>query len=526
MEKMADLAIVGGGSTATSFLAQLVAALDPAKEDGARRITVFEPLPDVGPGEPYAADLPTNLLNIPAGKMSAYAEDRGHFLRWIESRGAGMLRKHGVMQLDADAFLPRPLFGEYLQDVWRDVCSRAQTLGVHIQRVAARVDGIGLSPDDGRIRLETREGVFSARRVVLCNGNLPAASYAELQGCSGYFNSPYPVTELVSRVGREASVGIIGTSLSAIDAIVALKESGRAGPMLAVSRSGRLPAVRSTVAPSTPVAPPTAEEIASLVQCQAQGLTLDTLFSLLSRRLAASGDALDLTDILGYGGNPDLALGCEIAASSTRPRSWQAIAISLNGAIEHAWRLMRDSERRRFYTEWRSLWMTRRATFPMANALKIKRYLEDGGLHIHAGNSGLSINPAGDGFEIRLPDADGNMTGRRVDYIVNATGMSTDVAASSDPLVQSLLQRGIASADPYGGFQLDFDTGCLLDSNGNVVRGISVLGSLAVGTYFWTMSLDVNARLALDQARRIAAELGAPVPQMPSAATLAASSSS
>lgn len=510
MEKMADLAIVGGGSTATSFLAQLVAALDPAKERGARRITVFEPLTDVGPGEPYAADLPTNLLNIPAGKMSAYAEDRGHFLKWIQSRGTDVLQKYGVSHLDPGAFLPRPLFGEYLQDVWRDLCLRAQALQVHIQRVAARVDGIDLNPEDGSVRLETGAGEFRAWRVVLCNGNLPATSYAELQGRAGYFSSPYPVAELVSRVGRDASVGIIGTSLSAIDAIVALKESGHAGPMLAVSRSGRLPAVRSTVALSAPVAPPTAEEIASLVQSNEQGLTLEAVFALLGDRLAASGDALDLTDILGYGADPELALEQEISASSTLPRSWQAIAISLNDAIEHAWRLMRDSERRRFYAQWRSLWMTRRATFPMTNALKIKRYLEDGALQIHAGNNDLSINSAGDGFQVRLLDREGNRADRRVEYIVNATGMSTDVTASSDPLVQSLLQRGIASADPYGGFQLDFDTGCLLDSNGNVVRGISVLGSLAVGTYFWTMSLDVNARLALDQARRIAAELGAP----------------
>jgi hypothetical protein len=33
------------------------------------------------------------------------------------------------------------------------------------------------------------------------------------------------------------------------------------------------------------------------------------------------------------------------------------------------------------------------------------------------------------------------------------------------------------------------------------------LGSLAGGTYFWTTSMDVNARLARDQARRIAAEI-------------------
>ncbi|NYT59328.1 FAD/NAD(P)-binding protein [Alcaligenaceae bacterium] len=507
MEEIVDLAIVGGGSTATSFLAQLIETLDKSGIHGSRRIVVFEPLPDVGPGEPYAEDLPTNLLNIPAGKMSAYAGDRGHFLKWVESQGDAILQKYGVNHLDAGTFLPRPMFGEYLKEVWQDLCANAKILGVNVQQVAVRVDGIALSPENSCVHLETRKGVYGASRVVLCNGNLPSASYTDLQGCKGYFNSPYPVTKLAALVEREASVGIIGTSLSAIDAIVALVESGHAGPLLSVSRSGRLPSVRSAVAPSTPIVPPTAEEIASLVQSEDRGLTLEALFSLLSERLTASGDALDWTDVLGYGSDPQTALEREIDASSTLPRNWQSIAISLNDSIEHAWRLMPDSEKRSFYAKWRSLWMTRRATFPLTNALKIKQYLNEDRLQIQAGSNDLAIQPAGDGFEITFSGANGSRHRRHVDYIVNATGMSTNVAASNDPLVQSLLKREIASANPYGGFNLDFDTGCLLYTDGSVIRNISVLGSLAVGTYFWTMSLDVNARLALDQAKRIANEL-------------------
>jgi hypothetical protein len=35
---------------------------------------------------------------------------------------------------------------------------------------------------------------------------------------------------------------------------------------------------------------------------------------------------------------------------------------------------------------------------------------------------------------------------------------------------------------------------------------VSLLGSLATGTYFWTVSLDVNSRLALEQAQRLVRE--------------------
>lgn len=505
----ADLAIVGGGSTATSFLAQLISVLGDEAHDGSKRIIVFEPLAQVGPGEPYAADLPSNLLNIPAAKMSAFADDRGHFLRWIESSGPAILDKYGIERLETDAFLPRALFGEYLQDVWAELRHCAERLGIAVHRVPARVDDITLDSEGGDARLETPVGEFFARRIVLCNGNLPTVSYADLSGYHGYFNTPYPVIDLARKIGRKARVGIIGSSLSAIDAIVALKESGHTGRVIAVSRSGKLPAVRSTVASPVPIAPPTAQEITALADSGSQGLTLEAIFTFLSSRLDAAGCALDLADILGQGDTAQEMLQYEIAASSAGPRSWQAVAISLNDTIEHAWRLMPETERRRFYTQWRSVWMTRRATFPMSNALKIQDYLADGSLEIHKGGRNMSILAVADGFEIRLPDSNGQPVSQHVDFVVNATGMSTDVATSQDTLVRSLLKRGIACADPYGGFQLHFDTGSLLDSKGRIVENIRVLGSLAAGTYFWTMSLDVNARLALEQARRIAAEWSA-----------------
>src|SRR5690606_13925693 len=146
------------------------------------RILVFEPVSDVGPGVPYADDLATNRLNVPAGKISAYAEDRGHFLRWIEQQGDALLQEYGVGKWDAGTFLPRPLFGAYLREVWQHLCRDAKALGIHIRRVEARVDGLSLNPDDGGVHLETAIGNFDAGRVVLCNGNLPTVSYAELRG--------------------------------------------------------------------------------------------------------------------------------------------------------------------------------------------------------------------------------------------------------------------------------------------------------------------------------------------------------
>jgi len=503
-----DIAVVGGGSIATTFLAQFVARLERAGGPPRPvRVRVFEPAAEPGRGEPYADDLSTNLLNIPAGRMSAYAADRGHFLRWLSEEGAGRPARHGVSDPGPDDFLPRPLFGEYLAWVHASAVARGAALGIEIERVPARVDALDLAAD-GTVVLEAGGRRHAARRAVLCNGNLPSVAFAHLQGRPGYFNDPYPVRRLVQSIDPDAAVGVLGTSLSAIDAIVSLKEGGHRGPILAVSRNGRLPAVRSIVPSRVAPQPFGLDEALGLAAAHGGNLTLRHVYDWLCARVTAAGGTLDPADMVGRTDGDALALlDDEIRRASTDSRLWQAVAASLNEVIEHVWRLLPEGQRRAFHADWRSLWMARRATFPMANARKLKGYLESGQLRVAGGFRSCTAGE-GAGFALRLEDAGrASPESCRVDFVVNATSFSLDVARSADPLVRSLLARGLASPDPFGGFLLDHDTGCLLRPDGVRVESVSLLGSLAAGTYFWTSSLDVNARLADGQARRLAGEL-------------------
>lgn len=508
MTEKVDLGLVGGGSTAASFLAQFVKLLEQQESRLTLHIVVFEPAQELGIGEPYAPDLPTNLLNIPAGRMSAYAENRRDFFEWMHKQSKEYLASHGVTEFDAESYLPRPLFGDYLREVWQETVNTARRLGVTIEHRRAYVTDIQRTDQASGLIVRTSDGSVRADRVLLCNGNLPSTAYAGLRGVSRCFHSPYPADRVVAAIPKAARVGVIGTSLSAIDAIVSLKESGHQGAIYAVSRSGRLPAVRSTVLPPCLIEPPTVEQIRASVSDPSFGLTLEDMFAFLCRRVQDAGGEIDLTDILGCGSDTGASLDREIDASSKSTRLWQGVAISLNETIEHAWKLMPDSERRRLYSDWRATWMIRRATFPMDNAVRIRRYLNEGGLHILTGGPEMSITQAGEsGFTIRAQGSGQGAVSAHVQYLINATGMSTDVSRTDDALVTSLLQKGMAVADPYGGFKLDFDTSSLIDSNGNIQCDITVLGSLCVGTYFWTMSLDVNARLALEQAQNLIKEM-------------------
>ncbi|MFY0476991.1 FAD/NAD(P)-binding protein [Achromobacter marplatensis] len=525
----ADLAIVGGGSVAVSLLYQFLLAL---QGDGARladrplRVVLFEPQAELGPGGAYQEDLPSNLLNIPAGNMSARADQRMDFVDWLRGQDPAWLRAYGVDAVAPSDFLPRPLFGAYLRAVHARCRELASSLGVTLTHVqsraqsvtpvddgAARVDDVRL--DDrrvgagaGPVRVAPEHGApWLARHVVLCNGNLPSQAFPHLEDAPGYFNSPYPVSALTGAIARDASVCVVGTSLSAVDAIAALQQSGHRGPILCVSRNGRLPAVRSPHnQPPAALRHLSREGALQLAARHGGTLSVAVIAQALKDEVRAAGGALDTDDVLGLEADAQTALDEEIRRSSQAARPWQAVAAATNAAVDQIWHLMPDAERSRFQSQWRSLWMARRATFPMRNALKLQALFQSGQLQVRAGYVDSRHDPADQLFHTRLRGAAGIAT-HSSRYLINATSFSVDAGATRDPLVAALLRDGHARPDPFGGLALDFATGCLRNAQDALLPRISVLGSLAGGTYFWTTSMDVNARLARDQAQRLAAAL-------------------
>lgn len=485
----AHVVVVGGGSVAVSFLYQLIEAL-PA--DAGCAIALFEPAQQVGPGTAYQADAISNLLNIPVNRMSAVCRDPDNFLHWLRERDPAYLANMGIGSIDPGGFVPRPVFGQYLRDLYEQALGLAAARGITVTRYAERVVGVWPQADGGAVAVGEQGTRVQAARVVLCNGNLPSVAFPRLASLPGYFNSPYPVADLTRRVGPDDAVCVIGTSLSAIDAIAALQAAGHRGPIHCVSRNGRLPAVRSPHNQGV--------QLPQLPEAEPDGrVTLDGLLDSLRRALHAAGGVEEPNDILGVAGDAQQALDEEIARSQAGARPWQAVAAATNGRIEHIWHALDDRERARFHRDWRTLWMARRATFPMRNALTLQALLHTGQLQVQGDFREVTFDAAQGVFAVR--------TGRgelRAPWLINATSFSLDVSTTTDPLVAQLCQDGHARAHALGGFDLEFDTGCLLDAQGERVDAISVLGSLAAGTYFWTTSMEVNARLAQGQAVQVA----------------------
>lgn len=523
MDAICRLGIVGGGSVGISFLAQLVAHLEASANSANNvpgcHITLFEPSEKIGHGTAYQHDLNTNLLNVPAGNMSLYDKHRSHFVQWLAAQPEAFLQSYAISNIDPAAFYPRPLFGRYIHEQFDRIVAQAAALGIKVRvvrdavvAIARHAAGQGQGNEhkqkaQSQIQLIDSAGAsYVVDQLVLCNGNLASDKFDALVPCAGFMNSPYPVGALSQAIAADATVAVLGTNLSAIDAVVALKAHGHGGQIHCFSRQGVLPAVRSVHPTHVPNRLSRAE-VHAMALAKGGRLDLGDVVGMLREQILAIDPSFDIRDIAGGGADAAIQLNRELDAACSGPRAWQAVLAAANEVIDLLWFYLDQPARRQFQSCWRSLWMSRRAMFPVQNALQLQSLIDAGQLHIHGGFQACEPLANGQGFVLHCRDAAGALQQQACGVVINATGFSQDVRQSSDPLIAQLLQSGLARASDHGGFELDFDTGCMVTAKGTIANDITVLGSLACGTYFWTVSMDVNARLANEQAARLARKL-------------------
>ncbi len=216
-----DVAIIGAGASGTLTAVQAArAGLSVGVIDAGARAAR-----GLAYGTPYGA----HLLNVPAGRMSAFPDDPEHFLRWLRGR---------MRDAHAGTFAPRALYGDYLASL---LMASEEVVRVGGSAVGL-MEGWTVHLQDGR--------TVGAQSVVLALGNLPPNDPLDLNGEAPpeYIRDPWAPGASLG-LDHDAPVLLIGTGLTALDIAIALRHDGHRGPIYALSRHGRLPQPH---APATP----------------------------------------------------------------------------------------------------------------------------------------------------------------------------------------------------------------------------------------------------------------------------------
>ena len=214
------VAVIGGGASGTLL------ALALARSRPRLKVILIEPAPKRGRGLAYGTQRPEHRLNVLPSRLSAFSDRPDDFAKWLIARGV-------IASSDEKAFVPRALFGEYLEE-------RLAEIGDRIQILRTEATGVEERSDHVRLGLATGRSV-EADAAILATGH----SWALPRDIHQDVPSDVPVT-------------MIGTGLSMVDRWLALRESGHRGVITAMSRHGLAPldhgrCQAATILPSVPL---------------------------------------------------------------------------------------------------------------------------------------------------------------------------------------------------------------------------------------------------------------------------------
>jgi uncharacterized NAD(P)/FAD-binding protein YdhS len=458
-----SIVIIGGG-VAGSLLAVQLTRLPggPWPLD----VVLVEPRPAPGPGTAYSNDRPEWLLNVRSGNLSALPSEPDHFVNWLRQQG---------MAADPNAYYPRQTYGRYIQSLTQQALSAPAANGVRVQWLQQRA--VTAAPDVlGQQMLVGLENGSSlqADAVVLALGNFPPAMPVRPADdyCSHpcFHGNPWLPNALRS-INPDEKVLLIGTGLTALDALVGLHKDGHRGQILAVSRHGRWPAAHLPV-PALAYPNYYATDLAGLQ-------TVAEVLHVVRGHVSRAGAA-------GY--------------------NWRAVLDALRPDLGHIWATWPLAEQRRFLRQVATIWSTQRHRNPPHNAAILDELLASGQLQVHQG-SVSRIEPRGTGqLAVQLRHAE-HAHWLTADHVVLCTGPQMNYEHLTEPLVVNLRQQGLLVPD---GLRLGISTdavGALRDASGQVSKQLFTLGPSLRPLWFESTAVPEIRQQAADLAAVLAHRL-------------------
>lgn len=290
-----EIGIVGCGPTGLYTLSELIQCRTPLD------ITIFDRGEWAGAGTPYSREGANRLMlaNIASIEIPVLKQS---FLEWMRTCEPRILEGFGITQdmLSERLFAPRLLLGCYLHDQLLEMIEFGRRVG-HTISLLEKVDVTDVLTDGRRVRVKTSAdgNAQSFDTLILSTGH----DFEDTRVDAHYF--PNPWTGLIGTEVPACRVGILGTSLSAIDAALAVVcqhghfqehedalEFQLENPNLSItfmSRNGLLP--EADFYCPIPYLPLRRMNAASLANCVKEPDTLDAVFSLFRDELALADPA-------------------------------------------------------------------------------------------------------------------------------------------------------------------------------------------------------------------------------------------
>ncbi|HET6553857.1 MAG TPA: FAD/NAD(P)-binding protein [Dyella sp.] len=448
------VAIIGGGAAAAALLSELLERQPPHP----LHLDWYTGGGTPARGVAYGTRSDRHLLNVRAASMSMFVARPSGFLNFAQ-RGDGSIA--------GTDFLPRRLYGDYLESEVTHALKRAREEGHDVRVLPFGVDAV--VPEGDGINVIHGEESTRVDAAVLAIGSLPpqplgGVSDAALES-GRYVTEPWGFLANARPDAQPRKVVLIGLGLTAVDVLLELSVLWPHATFEAISRHGLLPEAHLENA-SAP-----ADDSSELIESMREAPDIRTWIRLLREAIEQSSD-------------------------------WRTVIDSLRPHTPSLWALLPEAERARFLRHARWAWERVRHRMPPQVMASMQQLEDAGRLHRRRGRL-QSVEVAGDTLrlDIRRPHGKGVET-MDADLVIQTVGLNTDVRRTQHPLARQLVTNGHVTPDPLG-------LGCVatpegrLERNGHAWPHFYAIGTLLRGT-LWESTAMPEIR---QQARNLADRL-------------------
>lgn len=460
---MTTIAVIGAGFSGTLLTLHLLRRCPPPT-----RLLLIERNSQFGRGLAYATGNASHILNVPAGRMSAFHDRPNDFLEWLTNQPESEIR----LTVNAGTFAPRRQFGAYIRALLNDEIKRSGR--DRLELVRGDVTGLDQTSHPLVLTLD-RDRTLQADLVVLAVGNFPPEPMPVAS--PGFYDTPFYradpwAADAVTHLEPDAPVLLVGTGLTAVDAVISLLDQGHTGPIYAISRRGLLPRRHAGVPLPAPEHEP-----------------YPTTVSALTRFLRK-----------------------ESARAATQGSGWQPVIDDLRPVTVDVWQVMPLQDRRRFLRHLRPWWDVHRHRMAAQVADRIDAARASGQLRILVGRIRDFAIRNGSVEVLYRPRRQDALATVEVARVINCAGPGADYDRIQDPLIRDLLAEGVVRPDVLR-LGLDVTGNCaLLNRQGAISRRLFAVGPLTKGT-FWEMTAVPDIRRQTERlADYLAALIKAPIP--------------
>ena len=461
-----DVAVIGAG-----FCGTLTAVHLARMSAGTVSIILIEKRKRFARGVAYATEDPSHLLNVPVVKMGAYAQDPEHFLRWCQEH-PDRCRAAGVENPHAGSFVPRKLYGDYLEGLLGAAHRQWPSLRLVQGEVA------DLRPKaNGQFRVQLADGrALNAAKVVLALGNFPPGDPKlrdqRFHTSRRYLTDPW-AEATAERLAEPGDILILGSGLTALDLLLSLaKRRGEEGLIHLISRRGLFPRPHASYVPCPPL-----PRAATLPKSAREALR--QVRQATRQAMEAGSD-------------------------------WRAVIDAMRPFTQATWQQWNGAERRRFLRHLRAYWEPHRHR-ASPEVLAIQHDLETRGRLVCYRGRVQRIAENATGLEGEFVEFSRRESRRlQANYVVNCTGPECNYHKLKDPLIVQLFLRGLITPDPlFLGVEVGPD-GSVYNGYGERVPNLYTLGSPQKGRLLETTAVPELRVQAEALARRLWCEFDRP----------------